>query len=343
MDIYTPKDDTLEVSRPFIMFIHGGGFYVGDKQEEAMVKFCKYFSSLGYVTASINYRLGFKPTGTSLERAGYRALQDSHAAMRYIVENSQDLRIDTSLLFAAGPSAGAITTLNLAFMNNESRPACSYGSIFYRNLGDICASTNNIKADFHIKAIASMWGAVYDPTILQNSKTAIISFHCEGDKIVPIEHDYPFRDIKGNLTSYILNKVYGSARIHQKAQEIGLREKLFRYKGNKHTIYSDENNSINKEFDFISENIRDFFYEEMFSEPCSIVSIPALPYNTATMRYRTSNTSYKKLYWKIEGGLIISENENSVQVIWFKDAEKHKLAVSGLYSGGVRFYDEYEF
>ncbi|MDR2011130.1 MAG: alpha/beta hydrolase [Bacteroidales bacterium] len=343
MDIYMPEEDTSGIYRPFIMFIHGGGFYIGDKQEESMVEFCKYFSSLGYITASINYRLGFKPSGLSLERAGYRALQDAHAAMRYIVENSNSLKIDTSLLFVAGPSAGAITALNLAFMNNESRPECSYGSLFYRNLGNINSSTNNIKADFQIKAVASMWGAVYSLDILHNSRTAIISFHSNGDKIVPIDHNYPFRDIKGNLTSYILNKVYGSALIHQKAQEIGLREELHKYEVEKHTIYTDENDNINEEFNIISENIRDFFHEEMIYDQCSIISIPKLPYKAAMMKYQTSNHNYKELYWKIEGGLILSTEKNSVNVIWFKDANIHKLTLSGFYKGGARLYNEYEF
>ena len=37
MDIYYPETDSLE-KRPLILFIHGGGFYIGDKKSEAMVE-----------------------------------------------------------------------------------------------------------------------------------------------------------------------------------------------------------------------------------------------------------------------------------------------------------------
>lgn len=48
--------DTL-TNRPFILLIHGGGFVGGDKS--SWEDECKEFAKRGYVTASINYRLGF--------------------------------------------------------------------------------------------------------------------------------------------------------------------------------------------------------------------------------------------------------------------------------------------
>jgi acetyl esterase/lipase len=81
-----------------------------------------YFAERGYVVASINYRLGFFPLAPSVDRAGYRALQDAHAAVCYLIANADEFGIDTSNIFAAGTSAGAITALNLAFMEEKNRP-----------------------------------------------------------------------------------------------------------------------------------------------------------------------------------------------------------------------------
>ena len=122
MDIYYPKEPATESRRPLLVLIHGGAFYNGDKQDIGYPKMGHYFAERGYVVASINYRLGFKPLAPDVDRAGYRALQDAHAAVCYLIANADEFGIDTTNIFAAGTSAGAITALNLAFMEEENRP-----------------------------------------------------------------------------------------------------------------------------------------------------------------------------------------------------------------------------
>ncbi|MCQ2307587.1 MAG: alpha/beta hydrolase [Bacteroidales bacterium] len=60
--------------------------------------------------------MGFLPFKRNIKRAGYAAIQDAHAAMRYLVENQSVYGIDTSMMFVGGTSAGATTALHLAFM-----------------------------------------------------------------------------------------------------------------------------------------------------------------------------------------------------------------------------------
>mgnify|MGYP001167480438 CR=1 FL=1 len=342
MDIYTPKGDTVK-HRPLIMFIHGGGFYIGDKKTEAMVEWCKYFASLGYVTVSINYRLGYKLVGPSVERAGYRGLQDAHAAMRFLVKNKDKYGINTDLLFVGGSSAGGVTSLNLAFMRNKNRPESSKKSLFYTDLGNIESSSNSIKANFKIAAVINMWGAVNDLKILENSNTSIISFHGDADKVVPIDYDYPFQDIKGNFSSVILEKMYGSLPIHIRAKELGLREELHIFESAGHSLHVDVDDNLNENFDFISEEVRDFLYEEVVGKECKIISNPATPFNRAMPFYETTCTHYKEIHWAIEGGIITGKKSNQVRVIWFDKATEHKLILSGCYEDGAGFYDVYEF
>jgi hypothetical protein len=121
LDIFRPQNDTLK-KHPLVMLIHGGAFYFGSKDDASITRWCRHLASLGYVTASIDYRIGFLPSMASIGRAGYRAVQDAHAAMRYLVLHQQDYCIDTSMIFVGGASAGAITAPNLAFMTNEARP-----------------------------------------------------------------------------------------------------------------------------------------------------------------------------------------------------------------------------
>lgn len=122
MDMYYPKEPVTQLRRPLLVLIHGGAFYNGDKQDIGYPEMGHYFAERGYVVASINYRLGFKPLAPDVDRAGYRALQDAHAAVCYLIANADEFGIDTTNIFAAGTSAGAITALNLAFMREKNRP-----------------------------------------------------------------------------------------------------------------------------------------------------------------------------------------------------------------------------
>lgn len=342
MDIYMPSSDDLQ-KRPLIIFIHGGAFYIGDKKSETMVKMCEYFAKRGYVTASVNYRIGFKPVGPSIERAGYRALQDVHAALRYLLENSSKYKINTDFVFVGGSSAGGITALNLAFMRNKDRPESSGASFFHADLGEIESSGNDYKKACEIKAVINMWGAINNLEMLDNSKTSVISFHGDEDKIVPIDYDYPFQDIKGGFNTLILSKMYGSLPIHIQLKEKGCREKLHIFKGAGHSLNVDENDKINDNFYFICDESSDFLYNEIVLPKWKIKSSPFTPINCAMAVYETSVINNEKLYWDIEGGVIVGTNKNKVRVVWFKDAEIHKLKLSFLTDTHAAFYDEYKF
>ena len=58
MDIFVPEGDTNEY-KPAIIFAHSGGFLSGNKNHDDMMAFCDSLSKKGYVTATIEYRLGF--------------------------------------------------------------------------------------------------------------------------------------------------------------------------------------------------------------------------------------------------------------------------------------------
>ncbi|MBL7773841.1 MAG: carboxylesterase family protein [Chitinophagaceae bacterium] len=137
MDIYLPQCDmqAQTTRRPLMLWIHGGAFLAGNKDESSIQSFCKSFAKRGYVTATINYRLGFISddnlwqcnypnyscvfSGDSAEwvRAYYRSVQDAKGALRYLVNRHQQFRIDTSNIFVCGESAGAFTALGVGLMD----------------------------------------------------------------------------------------------------------------------------------------------------------------------------------------------------------------------------------
>ena len=331
LDLYQPVG--MESPRPLIVFIHGGAFYVGDKQEPAYRDFCNYFAQRGYVTASINYRMGFHLGKGEIERAGYVALQDAHAAIRFLVSKAGEYGIDPEVIFVAGSSAGSITALNLAFMAEDDRPESSHGGrgIFNGNdLGRIDASGNHIKADFKVKAVANMWGAVNDTDILSNSRTDIISFHGDADNVVPYAEGYPFSSAGEAISQMLSDKMYGSACIDSTARAQGLRSEMYPFHGLGHAFNTTgKDKQPNAYHTFIKEKITDFFWREIQPYDATIVGAGHGRYGIGG---KVSSSS-----WKVEGGFVTAEDKDGIEVVWMDDAKDWKITASGRYPSGAGY------
>jgi acetyl esterase/lipase len=115
LDLYQPTGDTI-AKRPVLIWIHGGGFIQGDKASASGL--ATYFAKLGYVTASINYRL-LSPGGCAGERepppgcdeAAIGAQHDAQAAVRWFRAHAAQYRIDPERIAVGGASAGADTSI----------------------------------------------------------------------------------------------------------------------------------------------------------------------------------------------------------------------------------------
>lgn len=329
MDIYQPED--LTGKRPLIMFIHGGAFYVGDKQEPAYVDFCEYFASLGYVTASINYRLGFHAGKGAIERAAYCALQDANAAMRFLIANAGKYGIDTGEIYVAGSSAGSITALNLAYMKDEDRPESTYGTRRTRkDLGDIDEAGNDIRKNFRIRAVANMWGAVNSTEMIAEGHSDIISFHGDADEVVPYGEGYPFA-MAGKFVSQTLSeKMFGSVCIDEAARSAGLRSEMYTFKGEGHALNTTgKDKKPNGFHSFIKDRIREFFYTEMVPNEPAIVPDGQGKYHLST--------NVGSLKWKAEGGFILRSGRD-VTVLWRADEPQRTVSASGRHGNGIGYF-----
>lgn len=102
-DLFLPEDG--EGPFPLLVFVHGGGWYSGDKsdgQETGFLKLLDY----GYAVASLNYRL----SGEAPHPAG---LIDCNTALRYLQANAQEFWIDSARIAVAGDSSGGHYALML--------------------------------------------------------------------------------------------------------------------------------------------------------------------------------------------------------------------------------------
>ena len=82
---------------------------------------------MGYVAVAIDYRLTqdliWFPNPETAYRATAKGMHDLKSAIRWFRMNDEtynDFRIDSDRIFAGGVSAGAIVSVNAAYLNEES-------------------------------------------------------------------------------------------------------------------------------------------------------------------------------------------------------------------------------
>jgi len=338
MDIYMPDEDSP--SHPLIMFIHGGAFCAGDKEDASVVDMCRWFASRGYVTASINYRLGFhvrsylsffnnESAKQAFRRAEYRAVQDANAAMRYLVSNADEYNIDTHNIFVTGSSAGATTALNMAYMTDQDA-AKMLGMSSYRQLGGLHDSSNDIRADYTIKSVASMWGALPDLNMLRNAHTDITLFHGTNDEVIPYAEGRLFIGYP-RIYEYLTDYVYGSLSIHRKASDYAVKTDMYAFEGEGHFLNEDKDNKPSEYHQFIKDKICERFFAKISGGKPVIHDQGNGTYSL------DGNDHIQTIQWDVVGGFIIGGEENKVQILWRDDAEEQSLSACGSLDGGLGF------
>jgi len=199
--IYPPQAKKL----PLIVFMHGGTFLNGSK--EHLTKFCEQIAKKGFAVANLEYRQGFDQSPVNFEsgirQAAYRAQQDEAAATRYLVHHVADYPIDTSLIFIGGESAGGVTSLLLAYVNQNEWDFLA--APIHPLLGAIDNSDNELNDHYSIKGIISLWGGIMDTSLIsqQEMQIPVILFHSINDQVIPYERSsHPearFQTVHGSL------------------------------------------------------------------------------------------------------------------------------------------------
>lgn len=97
LDLYPVADRNA----PLVVFIHGGGWRIGDKQNGAAgQEKATFFNAQGYAYASLNYRL-------SPEVQHPAHVEDVAAALAWLYDNAAAQGFDRNRIFIMGHSAGA--------------------------------------------------------------------------------------------------------------------------------------------------------------------------------------------------------------------------------------------
>lgn len=252
MNIYLPENDDFD-DRPLIFFLFGGSFVGGSKSSSDIVALCTNYAKMGYVAVAIDYRLSqhlllFNANEENAYKAVMKAIHDLKAAIRYFKMNDElfdDYKIDKNRIYAGGYSAGAVTAINAAYLNEFSEiPVFLYDD--YDNIGGLEGLSGNSGYDSIFHGIVNLSGAVGSSDWIIENDIPIVSMHGDLDDVVPYNDDL--------VTLFGLNMlVDGSLIIHERMLELGNYSLLHTYQNEGHSPYT----NMNFETEFSSS----FLYE----------------------------------------------------------------------------------
>jgi acetyl esterase/lipase len=122
LDVWVPES---KQPTPLIVFIHGGGFVGGSKDQVRSSKNVQQALERGVAFASIQYRFRHPDEGDSSDpqRAAIQdILRDSARAIQFLRHHADDYNLDPSRIACYGGSAGAGTSIWLAFRDDLADP-----------------------------------------------------------------------------------------------------------------------------------------------------------------------------------------------------------------------------
>lgn len=206
--IMPPKTDSLKC-RPLLIFIHGGGFKNNSKNGSYSSMLCNSFARRGYVTATIDYRLGVAKENTNKDyfEAMYRAQQDGKAAIRFFRRYAAQFGIDTTQIFITGSSAGSKACMAIGYMNEKEIPQ----EINKDKWGTLEGISGNVGYSSKVQAVLSAWGAIPDYNWINKGEPPLFTTAGTEDKTVPYDSSFDYHGFK-----------YGSYILYQKCLSLGI-------------------------------------------------------------------------------------------------------------------------
>lgn len=259
LNLFKPIGDE-QVERPLVIVVHGGGFFQGHRNDRNAI--CHQLASMGWAAATVSYRLDFYGTWllpspfaydpAEVVRAAYRAQQDVRGAVRFLKARHLQDSTSTEKVLLWGYSAGAISALHAALVDDPSEkpPQCeAIGDVshflnFYQrpDLGPIEGTLNlNNGYDESVIGLVSNYGGLLDTALLSDPlDPALYLYHQSGDPIVGCGHQQGLWNMPlGVGDNYPW--LYGSCVMDAHIQTFGPDSSRYRYhefNGNEHDIHN---------------------------------------------------------------------------------------------------------
>ncbi len=260
LDIYQPVGDTACL-RHVVIFVHGGAFFQGTKNDGDVEFLCKRFAQRGYVAASINYRLAGSVIALydSAQIFTYvmKAVSDLKAAIRFFYKDASltnQWSIDTNSFFIGGSSAGGIAADYVGLVDSVGELAAPFQSICNAQ-GGINGNSGNTGYSCKVIAVASLAGAVDRLSYIKPSSPPMVFCQGTADGTIPYECDDALTQYTGGL--YYTIHFCGSGQMSPGLTNAGVSNSLMPFPGSGHVPW-DTNTVIANQMD---SAVAAFFYQ----------------------------------------------------------------------------------
>ena len=170
-DLYRPRLDISAL--PCVILFHPGAFIMGDKENRVIVYLAEQLAEAGYVVIAGNYNLIdaneyslFTETPKDFVKGEiFSAFSDGKCLINHVINNAENLGVDSNKLFVGGFSAGGFIALNAFFGDNREMEI-----YFESSLDEVTTcSINDELVRKHIRGVFSVGGGVFDRSHIDKS------------------------------------------------------------------------------------------------------------------------------------------------------------------------------
>ena len=221
--VFEPEGDK-EAKRPLVILTPGGAFM--QHEDVWMDDVGADLARAGYVVAINRYRLSkdINSPPTFLNALA-KAFSDQKSAIRYFVKDAAGknrFRIDPENIFIGGHSAGAITSMYVAYLDSDDTVS-DFMTKTMQKYGGLHGEGETLP--FSIRGVINLSGLVSDLGMIEQGEPPLISIHGDRDQAVAI----------GSTDAGL----HGSIPIHEHASKAGLASELHVIRGAEHNDTAD--------------------------------------------------------------------------------------------------------
>ena len=258
LDIYEPSkgsETTFQgIEKPTLLFVFGGGFILGNRQEKWYHPWFRQYLDAGYRIVAIDYRLGLKGIDMKFDvfhlfesckltkRAVDMGVEDVFSAVKFLIDNR---KASADNIVVMGNSAGAMISLS------SELEACNGWSGTGTRSGSTSASlaqAAGLPEGFHFKGVMSFAGAVMTVTgVPSYSRTPAPQLLIHGDKDGAVAF---------GKTAFGKYGMYGSsALVKDVLAKKGYTYHFYRYIGHSHDMAANMVSCMKEQFRFLEEEV----------------------------------------------------------------------------------------
>lgn len=241
LDVYNPakgSETTIGgIRKPTIIFMFGGGFLRGTRDDASYHKWFKQMTDDGYGIISIDYRLGLKGSNkvgiaqvNVLDKAIHMAVEDLFSATNFILDNADQFGVRPDNIVISGSSAGAITVMQAEY-----------------EIANNTAWASVLPAGFNYAGVMSFSGAILSregKVDFKNEPCPTFMLHGTSDKLVP------YNQIKLFNLGF-----FGGGKLVDRFKKYGLNYNMFHFVDYGHEIAESMGTTLDLQIKFLETNV----------------------------------------------------------------------------------------